>query len=201
MPDMLKIACGPCCAALAVLACVLAAGCLGKAGGRSLVVGRDIGPAAFREFFCTRAATTNPPMFQRHHIRMDNGRPVFRHEKREGSTVFLTEKDVTVSGTRELSPEEWERFWGLIAGGTVTDRKEDPDAGTGGSGPWLFLYWDGDRGRTQVYEFAQPDRLPAFEEFCAEIRRADLEARGDRPERCRPTGPDPGFFPNPPCRP
>lgn len=160
--------------------CVVATFCLAggpvKIGKHGLVIGKDIHPAKFREFYYTVSSTTDPPKFQRYRFYIANGKPAFYHEKREGKKVFLTERDITVSGTIPLAAADWEKFWSLLAGGTVSDRVELET--TGGSGPWLYLYWDGDKGKKQVYEFPDSGALLAFENFCLDLKAREMGQRG-----------------------
>lgn len=135
---------------------------------RPRTVGKSIQEADFQEFYYTYSSTVNPPEFQRYRIYTENGRKMFYHEKREGDRVFLTEEDITVSGEVELTNAEWETFWSYLFGGTVKNRKEDAKAG--GSGPWLYLYWDGDRNKCQEFTFADFEKQAEFEEFCVELK-------------------------------
>lgn len=131
-------------------------------------VGTTIKEDDFKEFYYTYSTTVNPPEFQRYRIYIENGKKMFYHEKREGDKVFLTEDDITVSGEIELSSKEWETFWSFISGGTVENRKESTTSG--GSGPWLFLYWNGDKDKCQQFSFADLEKENGFEEFCEELK-------------------------------
>ena len=82
--------------------------------------------------------------------------------------LVSTVSDVTVSGTRELTEEEWASFFACLSGGTVRARSESADAG--GSGPWLYLYWKGDRGKYQEFSFASWGAQRSFEELCRTMR-------------------------------
>lgn len=128
------------------------------------IVGKTIKESDFKEFYYTYSSTTNPPEFQRYRIYIENGKRMFYHEKREGDNVFLTEEDITVSGKTELTSKEWEEFWNCIVGGTVENRQEDTSSG--GSGPWLYLYWNGDKDKCQQFTFADLEKKVKFEEFC-----------------------------------
>ena len=135
---------------------------------RTKTVGKNIKEDDFLEFYYTYSSTVNPPEFQRYRIYIENGKRMFYHEKREGDKVFLTEEDITVSGETELTSEEWTEFWDLISGGTVANRKEN--AAAGGGGPWLYLYWKGDRNKCQEFTFADPEKKADFEEFCVSLK-------------------------------
>lgn len=130
-------------------------------------VGKTIKEEDFKEFYYTYSTTVNPPEYQRYRIFIKNGKRMFYHEKREGDSVFLAEEDITVSVETELSPEEWAIFWRLISGGTVKKRKDNVTSG--GSGPWLYLYWNGDLNKYQEYKFADAEKEAEFEEFCAKL--------------------------------
>lgn len=131
-------------------------------------VGKTINEGDFKEFYYTYSTTVNPPEFQRYRIYTENGKRMFYHEKREGDKVFLTEEDITVSGKIELTAEEWETFWSYISGGTVKNRSES--TASGGSGPWLYLYWNGDKDKCQEFTFANSEKEAEFEEFCVELK-------------------------------
>ena len=127
-------------------------------------VGKQISKDKFKEFYYTYSTTVNPPEFQRYRFYMEDGKAFFYHEKREGNNVFLTEDDITVSGTKELSSEEWTAFWNLINGGCVKSRSENVDSGN--SGPWLYLYWNGDQDVCQEFTFRDSEIVYEFEVFC-----------------------------------
>ena len=149
---------------LIVLVVCLMLGCVGCAGMRENIVGKKITENKFKDFYYTYATTVNPPEFQRYRFYMENGKAFFYHEKREGNNVFLTEDDITISGTKELSSEEWDVFWRLINGGCVTKRSENVSSGN--SGPWLYLYWDGDKDICQEFAFKEYETVYEFEMFC-----------------------------------
>lgn len=132
------------------------------------IVGKTIKEDDFKEFYYTYSTTVNPPEFQRYRIYTDNGRKMFYHEKREGDKVFLTEEDITVSGKVELTEQEWNTFWDCLSGGTVENRKESVTSGN--PGPWLYLYWNGDRNKCQEFTFADAEKKAKFEEFCVKLK-------------------------------
>lgn len=134
----------------------------------------------FKDFYYTYATTVNPPEFQRYRFYKEDGKFYFYHEKREGDSVFLTEEDITVYGTKELTDEEWETFWKLIGGGSVKKRKESTNSG--GSGPWLYLYWDGDKDIYQEFSFKEYENLYEFEEFCEGLVESMNDMAIDNPE-------------------
>lgn len=132
------------------------------------IVGKTIKENDFKEFYYTYSTTVNPPEFQRYRIYSENGKKMFYHEKREGDKVFLEEEDITTSGTIELTSEEWETFWSYISGGTVENRNERTTSG--GAGPWLYLYWNGDKNKCQEFSFADSKKEMKFEEFCVKLK-------------------------------
>ena len=71
-------------------------------------VGKRIAKESVTDFYYTYASSTNPPDYQRYRFYTENGQYFFYHEKREGDHWPLTENDVTVSGTRELTDAEWD---------------------------------------------------------------------------------------------
>ena len=128
------------------------------------VVGEDVLEQEFTEFYFTRSGSTFPPYYQRFRFFAEDGKHYMYHEKREGDTWPLTEKHITVSGTIELSDEQWQTFWNYIKGGTVQSRSENLDAGD--DGPWLYLYWLRDPSDFQEFRFDDYNKVLGFEDFC-----------------------------------
>ncbi len=128
------------------------------------VVGEDVLEQEFTEFYFTRSGSTFPPYYQRFRFFAENGKHYMYHEKREGDTWPLTEEHITVSGTIELSDEQWQTFWDYIKGGTVQSRVENLE--DGGDGPWMFLYWLRDPSDFQEYRFDDYNKVLGFEDFC-----------------------------------
>ena len=135
---------------------------------RNLIVGKDIPTADITEFYFTRAASSYPPDYQRYHFFIQDGAYYFYHETREGKRFPLTEDDITVSGTIELTAAQWDAFLSHLTGGSVRKRSESIESG--GSAPSLYLYWNGDRGSYQQFSFAARDGAAAFEAFCETLR-------------------------------
>ncbi len=157
-------------AALAVLLLFLT-GVIGErktGGGSEMIVGKGVAAEKITEFYYTYASSTNPPDYQRYRFYVEDGKRLFYHETRAGDHWPLTERDVTISGTRELSDAEWAAFYACIDGGTVKKRQESLDSGD--SGPWLYLYWDGDRGENQQFAFASWGAQKEFEALCETLR-------------------------------
>ncbi len=159
----------------AILAALLLAGCGTGLLSSSKTVGKQVKEADITEFYFTRSGSTNPPTFQRYRLYAENSARYFYHEKREGDHWPLVESDITVSGTKELSDEEWNMFYSLLEGGTVRDRSENLDSG--GDGPWLYLYWKGDRSKTQEYSFASYGKEKEFEDACIRMTEG-MDAKG-----------------------
>jgi len=136
-------------------------------GKKERVVGTDIGLENVSEFYYTRSSSTNPPHYQRYHFYMKDGNYTFYHEKREGAHWPLTESDITVSGTQELTKEAWNDFFKYLIGGKV--HKRDSGAEAGDSGPWTYIYWDSDKGKYQQFSFASLHAQSSFEAFCEEL--------------------------------
>ena len=152
-------------AVLAAVLCVALAVC--GVFKTAFCVGRDIAPEAITAFYSTEAASTNPPYYRQFRFQAEGGKYFFAHEVREGSHWPLTEKDVTSLVEKELSAQEWAALLRCLEGGTLTNRAEDTS--TGGSGPWLYLYWTGDPDEYQVFAFADYEKAAAFESLCAAL--------------------------------
>lgn len=136
-------------------------------GNRELAVGTDISEKDITEFFYTYSSSAYPPSYQRYRFYKEEEAYHFYHEKREGNDWPLTEEHTTLSGSAELSEEEWTEFLRCLNGGEVKGRTESSEAG--GSGPWLYLYWEGDRGKYREFTFLSAAAETAFEELCAEL--------------------------------
>lgn len=164
---------GMACAVLLLGAFFMTAGC-GEgqakmfADKKEYVVGKDIAMTEIKEFYYTIDASTNPPEFQRYRLSNKDGKYEFYHEKREGNTWPLKEKDITVSGTVELTKDQWQEFYGYLKDGKVTKRTDT--ATSGGRGPWLYLYWQKDKGSYQVFAFADYDKRQSFEQLCLKLK-------------------------------
>ena len=152
----------------AALLAVLGISLTGLFGIGKKTVGRQVKKADVTEFYWTRASSAFPPDYQRYHFSVKNGEYQFYHETREGEHFPLRESDITDSGTKLLSAEEWDRFYTLVEGGTVAPRRED--AGAGDDGPWTYLYWKKDGGKVQEYSFPSYEAGRAFEAFCQELK-------------------------------
>jgi len=137
-------------------------------GNRKAIVGEEIALEEITEFYYTYATSTYPPDYQRYHFYIADGKYQFYHEKREGKNWPLTEANITLSGTKDLSEEEWTNFLACISGGSVSKRSSPTEAG--GSGPWLYLYWNGDRSIYQSFSFASHSDAAAFEELCTLLK-------------------------------
>lgn len=141
-------------------------------GEREKVVGKNISPDEITEFYYTYDSSTDPPEFQRYRFYIEDGTYLFYHETRKGDSWPLREDDITVSGTMELSEEEWEEFCSYLEGGHVRKREESLEDGD--AGPWCYLYWKRDRSEYQEFSFASWEMQDLFEEFCLELK-ADSE--------------------------
>lgn len=133
-------------------------------GSRERVVGTDIADGDIHDFYYTRASSTFPPEYQRYRFYAEDGKYLFFHEKREGEVFPLTEEHATVTGTVELTDDQWARFLEGVAGGTVKAREENLDAGD--DGPWTYLYYEGDQGVYQEYHFPDYGARLDFEAMC-----------------------------------
>ena len=157
--------------AAALLAFVAGTGTLCRA--RQATVGMDVAMGDVTDFYYTYSSSTYPPHYQRYRFFLDGGKRMFYHETREGGGWPQTEKDITASGSRALSDAEWTEFYGCVKGGTVRDREEHLE--DGGAGPWLFLYWKGDRGTCQEFSFPSASARTAFEDLCARLKKAQQD--------------------------
>ena len=78
-----------------------------------------------------------------------------------------------MAGSLNLSDTQWSKFFDLLKGGKVEKRKEHLESG--GRGPWLFLYWKGDKSENQEFTFASWEAKAAFEEYCVDLKQEQLK--------------------------
>ena len=141
-------------------------GC-GKPKNGVYVMGVDIAPEDVTEFYYTVSTSTFPPHDQRYRFYKEDGAYKFFHETREGDHFPLTEADATQTGTVELSGDQWSDLLVLLVGGRVIARLEHLDSGD--DGPWLYLYWKGDKGDIQEFSFVSYETRLAFEALCESL--------------------------------
>ena len=140
-------------------------------GEGPFTVGEEIAEADIYDFYFTRENINFNAFFQRYRFTLtEDGRRVFFHERREkkGGYGPATEEDVKKSGVSDLTDEEWKKFTDLIGGGTVTMREVTDE---GSSGPWMFLYWNGDGSLWQEFRFRSYDVQAEFEAFCEKLSK------------------------------
>ena len=152
--------------------------CLTLFGGcgkntKETVTNRKIPVGDITEFYYTRENINYDAFYQRYRFYVEDGKYAFYHETRErpGEYGPTAEKDITKSGTVELSEEEWKNFIGFLKDGTVSARKDSGESGS--SGPWTFIYWKNDKGKYQVFGFSSYDKRVKFEEFCSALAQAE----------------------------
>ncbi len=162
--------------AMGLLFCMLLTGCggtgvsgnmfmFGKAK-KEKIVGKDIRKEDISDFYYTVENINFNAFYQRYRFYTEDGKYMFFHESRRRENRYgpTTEDDVTLTGTIELEPDQWDEFYGFVEDGIVRDREDAADSG--GSGPWLYLYWQGDKSRFQEFSFESYGKRESFEEFC-----------------------------------
>ena len=136
------------------------------------IVGKGIEEDDIEYFYLTYDSSAYPPYFQRYVLYIEDGKHMFHQEKREGDVWPLTEDYITVEGTFELSDEQWDECFELLKGGKVKKRPDDV-ADSGDSGPFLFLYWSGDKDKYQVFSFESYQKQKEYEELCIELSESE----------------------------
>jgi hypothetical protein len=150
---------------------ILLSGCTGTGLPfikREKTVGTDIAIDDITGLYWTYATSSFPPEYQRYYFHTEDGTFWFYHETREGERFPLQEEDITVSGTLELTAEEWNTFFDYLNNGIVRSREENIDSGD--SGPWTYLYWKNDKGDIQQFSFESYKKASDFEAFCKELK-------------------------------
>ncbi len=142
---------------------------------RTFIVGKNIKESDIKEFWYTVDASTDPPRFERFRFYEEGGKHWFYCEQRQGDHWPLTEADVSLSGSVELTAEQWLDLFALLSGGRVVKRTENLESGD--AGPWLFLYWSRDGGKYQEFSFASGADRKAFEIFAGDLFLKAIGAR------------------------
>lgn len=131
------------------------------------VVGNDISLNSITDFYYTDSTSTNPPKYQRYRFYVDEGTYKFYHEKREGDAWPLTESYITQSGTIDLTNEQWNEFLNYLNNGIVN--KRNPKLETESTILSLYIYWNGDKGKYQVFSFESLNEKNVFLEYCENL--------------------------------
>ncbi len=134
--------------------------------GTGKTVGTDIQIEDITDFYYTVENINYDAFYQRYRFYVEDGKYLFYHETRQRKDDYgpCTENDTTSVGTVELTEDQWSGFYELVKGGSVTARKESADSG--GTGPWLYLYWKNDQSKYQQFAFSSYATEQKFEEFC-----------------------------------
>ena len=137
-----------------------------------MTVGEHIPLRRITSFYYTYDSSAYPPDYLRWQFYTEDGARWFHYETRAGHHWPLTEDDIADSVTAVLPEETWLAFLSLLEDGAVSPRHESLE--TGGSGPWLYLYWDGDQGIYQEYAFPSDQAEAAFIDFCTLLKNGVL---------------------------
>ena len=138
-----------------------------------MIVGDDIALNEIKEFYYTYENINYDACYLRYQFYNENSKHMFFFEKRERPNDYgpATEKDTTAKGTIELTDEQWSEFCEFVKGGIVKKRGDNADSG--GSGPWLYLYWKGDKDKYQEFTFESVSKELEFEDYCSELSGID----------------------------
>lgn len=131
---------------------------------RERTVGKDIIAEDITEFVYTRSASSAPPCYQRYRFYREDGTWMLYHETRKDSHWPLTEADIISSGSIGLTDSACAEWMAYLNGGMVKKRTKHTEAG--GKGPWMYLYWNGDRSKYQEFSFASFTTRSSFEAYC-----------------------------------
>ncbi len=154
-----------------LMICVLA-GCsrnpgADKTGEKSgMTFGEDITEDKISKFYYTIENINYDAYYLRYLFYVEDGKHMFFFEERERKNEYgpTTEEDTIAKAEFELSGDEWSDFIRIISGGQVRERQENEESG--GSGPWTYLYWIGDKDRYQEYSFESQSTRKEFETLC-----------------------------------
>ena len=132
-------------------------------------VGKDITSDDITDFYYTEENINYDAYYQRYRFYVEDGKHMYFHETRERKDDYgpCTEEDTTLTGTVALTDDQWKEFYELVTGGTVKAREESADAGD--SGPWLYMYWKGDKSKYQEFSFESYGKEKSFVDFCLSL--------------------------------
>lgn len=131
------------------------------------IFNKDIKDSQLQHFYYTVDDSSYPPSYQRYQFYQKDDKRYFFHEKREGDHWPLTKEDATITATIELSQQQWQQFLTLIDQGVVIAREESDTCGD--RGPWLYLYWENDKGENQQFSFASIQKEKEFVQYCEQL--------------------------------
>lgn len=137
------------------------------------IVGADIKKEDITDFYYTEENINYDAFYQRYRIYDEDGKHMFFHETRErkGDYGPCTDVDTTLTGTIELTDDQWSQFYNIVSGGTVRAREESAESG--GTGPWLYLYWTNDKSKYQEFSFSSYENEKKFVDFCVSLISED----------------------------
>lgn len=152
---------------------------------KKYVVGKDIQENDIIDFYYTVENINYDAFYQRYRIYVEEGQHVFFHEKRERKNDYgpATQDDTTRIGTITLTDEQWSKIYSYLSDGVVKAREESADSG--GTGPWLYLYWTNDKSKYQQFSFDSYDTEVKFEEYCETIA-SDSDEKDTSPAEQEP---------------
>lgn len=138
-----------------------------------MIVGDDILSENIKEFYYTYENINYDASYLRYRFHIENGKHMFFFEKRERPNDYgpATEDDTVAKGDIELTDEQWSEFYNMISGGIVKKREENADSGD--CGPWLYLYWEGDKDKYQEFTFESVSKELEFEDYCSKLSGID----------------------------
>ena len=146
---------------------LMPAGC-----SNTYTAGKDIKEQDITDFYWTESDSTYPSYYQRYRLYTENGQHYFHHEYAVGFSFDLTENDFVESGTKELNDTEWQSFYELIEGGTVTKISDNASAGYDKT---IRMYWTNDKGNIREFSFENNEKAFEFEQKCKDMKKAMLE--------------------------
>ena len=165
--------------AAVIACCMLTAACSEKEDPEvirseiksSKVVGEGIKSEDINEFYYTEENINYDAYFLRYKFYSEDGKHFFFYEERHREDDYgpCTEEDTTGKCEYELTDDEWNEFFDIISEGKVEKRVDNAESGS--TGPWLYLYWTGDKSKYQVYSFLNYGRQVKFVEYCESLAK------------------------------
>ena len=136
---------------------------------KEMRVGTDIKKEEIIDFYYTEENINYDAFYQRYRFYVENDKFKFFHETRERKDDYgpCTAADATLTGTIELTDDQWAQFYDLINGGTVRAREESAESG--GTGPWLYLFWTNDKSKYQEFSFSSYEKQTEFVDLCISL--------------------------------
>ena len=124
-----------CLMTLCILITCFSAGCsrtsytIGSGENGAMIVGTDITENQIDKFYYTIENINYDAYYLRYLFYVEDGKHMFFFEERERKNNYgpTTKEDTIAEAEFELSDDEWSEFLGIVEGGEIRAREDDPE--------------------------------------------------------------------------